>query len=50
MVKVTFSFDDEKMAKLMRFTGAKTKTEAVNIAMREYVESFSPEPKGAGHD
>ncbi len=45
MTKVTFSIDDKKWAEIMRLTGAKTKTEAVNKALREYVEEMLPQIK-----
>lgn len=32
--------DDGALAEVMRLTGARTKTEAVNLALRDYVDRF----------
>ena len=38
MSATQIDIDDEALAEAMRLSGAKTKKEAVNLALREYVE------------
>jgi Arc/MetJ family transcription regulator len=41
VVSVTqIDLDDEALAEIMRIAGVHTKKEAVNLAMRDYVERF----------
>lgn len=40
MAVTLIDLDDEALAEVMRIAGVHTKNEAVNLAMRDYVERF----------